>query len=383
MEAKRVSAVKNKEIYFPQLDIVRFIAALMIIILHSYETWCGWFGELPFFSIGKDKGVKIIGKYVENFIENFRLGVDIFFLISGFLITYLLLKEKGETGTISIKKFFGRRILRIWPLYYLLIALSPLMIYWLGLPSPDYTSTVLFINNFHTISTHAWTFPFDHFWSICIEEHFYLIWPFIILWVPRKKLLPVLYSLLAFSITYRIWIIFTVPNPQLILYLNTFCRMDVLIMGAVIAYYYYKTPFTINTPGIVRLLIYCILILALCIDLHFNNPLFEEMKRYIYIGLITFTFLNYNFNPDARLKFKNNKLIHYLGKISYGLYMYSNIILIITIKKFILPFNFVNIYLYIILMIGLPIIISTISYELFERPFLKIKRHLETIKTIS
>lgn len=378
-----MNTIKHKEIYFPQLDIVRFIAAFMIMILHSYEGWCGWFGEIPFFSAGKNNGVTVIGKYVENFIENFRFGVDIFFLISGFLITYLLLKEKGETGSLSIKRFFTRRILRIWPLYYLLIALSPLMVHWLGVPSPDYTSTLLFINNFHTISTQAWTFPFDHFWSICIEEHFYLIWPFIILWVPGKKLLPVLYSLLALSISYRLWIIFTVPNPQLVLYLNTFCRMDVLIIGAIIAYYYYKKPFIIRTPGVVRLLIYFILILTLCIDQGFNNPLLEGMKKYFYIGLAAFAILNYNFNPDARLKLKHNKFIHYLGKISYGLYMYSNIILIITIKKFILPFHLVNIYLYIVLIIGLPIVISTISYEFFERPFLKLKRRFETIKTIS
>ena len=89
------SIIQDK-IYFEHLDVVRFIAAFMIIILHSYEAWCGWYGEVGILSGGTYKELTTQGKFFDQFIRNLGVGVDIFFLISGFLITYILIEEKKK-----------------------------------------------------------------------------------------------------------------------------------------------------------------------------------------------------------------------------------------------------------------------------------------------
>ena len=100
------------------LDLIRFVAALMIIFLHAYEAWVGWFGQVGLLSNGTFKTLSYSGTWIDQFIRNLGHGVDVFFLISGFLITYLLLEEKKAIGKISIWKFMVRRSLRIWPLYF-------------------------------------------------------------------------------------------------------------------------------------------------------------------------------------------------------------------------------------------------------------------------
>ena len=100
----------EQKIYFENLNSIRFIAASLVIV-HHIEQFKSFFGIQNYF---KDVRIEMIGK----------LGVVLFFVLSGFLISYLLFKEKEYTKTISIRKFYIRRILRIWPLYFLIIILS-------------------------------------------------------------------------------------------------------------------------------------------------------------------------------------------------------------------------------------------------------------------
>src|SRR6056297_394494 len=196
-------------IYFPYLDVIRFVAAFMIIIYHSYGSWRGWFGEVGFLSGDTYTTLTGFGKLVNRFLGNFEIGVDIFFLLSGFLITYILLMEKERYGKINIKNFLIRRTLRIWPLYFMLIAVAPFLVSWLNEDAPNYLANALFVSNFHTINTGKWMYPFAHFWSICIEEHFYLVWPFIIAFIPNKHLMKVFISLIIISIAFRMYTVMT------------------------------------------------------------------------------------------------------------------------------------------------------------------------------
>jgi len=159
---------ESKKIYFQHLDVIRFIAAFMVVILHSHEAWSIWFWK-------DGSPIEASVPFIDKLLKNLGFGVDIFFLISGFLITYILLEEKKRTNKINIFKFMMRRSLRIWPLYFLIIAIAPFLVSWLGKPSPEYWYNIFFINNFRTIETTWWVYPFPHFWSICIEEHFYLV----------------------------------------------------------------------------------------------------------------------------------------------------------------------------------------------------------------
>ncbi|MFP4663814.1 MAG: acyltransferase family protein [Bacteroidales bacterium] len=379
-----MSAKKSSDrIYFPYLDVIRFVAAFMIIVYHGYEAWRSWFGEVGFLSAGTYTELTGFGKLVNRFLGNLELGVDIFFLLSGFLITYILLKEKEKHGKINIKNFIIRRTLRIWPLYFLLIAIAPFLVSWLNVAEPNYLANALFVNNFHAIQTGKWTYPFAHFWSICIEEHFYLVWPFIIAFVPRRYLLKLFVSLILVSIAFRMYASINMEYPWFAIYLHTLSRMDVLIIGSAGALFYARRPFTINLSRFYRYALMIILIAALALEpvVRWDTIFLAGFKKFFYTGIIAVLLLDYNFNPKFRHIVKHNSIFHYFGKISYGIYMYGNILLLIVMKKMMMKWGIDNMYIYMLLLVSLSLIIPAISYELFEKPILRFKRRFAVIKT--
>ena len=374
---------QNDTIYFANLDILRFIAAFMVVIAHAYEGWCGWWGYPGFMSVdGDHKTLSSFGNYANTVIKNGGFGVDVFFLISGFLITYILLAEKDLTGKIDIKKFFIRRGFRIWPLYFLLIAITPFIVSWLNKPSPDYLSTALFYNNFHSMTTGNWEYPFAHFWSICVEEHFYLVWPFLVAFIPNKYLLNTFWTVLFISVFARFG--FNLYGKGFYyMYLHTLSRMDVLAIGAIGAYMYFNKSLRFTMPKYVRIALYILFVVVYASEPYniYDGMFLACFRKYFYVAVIAIGMSNFLLNPDAIISFKKKNVFHYLGKVSYGVYMYSNILIAIIIEKIIAPYNMVNMYLYFFLNIALTIIISIISYELFEKQFLKLKTRFEVVKT--
>lgn len=371
------------KIYFEHLDVIRFFAALMIILLHSYEAWNGWYGKVGILSGGTYKTLTTGGKFIDQFIRNLGIGVDIFFLISGFLITYILLEEKKRFETIQIKKFIIRRTLRIWPLYFLIIGISPFLVNMLDAKTPNYLANIFFIGNFEILHSKSWTYPFAHFWTICIEEHFYLIWPFIILFVPNKKLLATFACLIFVSITFRLYTASYNPNSWHTLLLHTVSRTDILVVGAIGAYFYSHKPFSFKLNKAIRILLFTMLIISLSLEpvVRWNTLFLAGFRKFFYMGIIAILLLDYNFNPRFKHLLPNKSFIHYLGKISYGIYMYGNILLLIIIKKIMWAFEIRNIYVFFTLVISLSILIPVISYELFEKQLLKLNKRFRVIKT--
>jgi len=377
------SESSHKKIYFEHLDVIRFVAAFMIIILHAYEAWCGWFGEVGFLSGGTYKELTTGGKYVDQFLRNMGIGVDIFFLISGFLITYILIEEKKRFQTIHIGKFMMRRTLRIWPLYFLLIAMAPVLVKWIGNDSPNYLANIFFVGNFDVMTSKAWAYPFAHFWSICIEEHFYLVWPFIILLIPTKRLLPTFIIIILASIIFRMYTHYSVELYWYPLFLHTLSRIDVLVIGAIGAYFYAKKPFEIRLPKIIRYVLIVLLIVALSMESVnlWDTYIQAGLKKYIYLSMIITLLLDYNFNPKFRHILPKKSFIHYLGKISYGIYMYGNILLLLIIKKMMLYWGISNMWAFFAMVTFLSIAIPIISYEFFEKPILKYNKRFRVVKT--
>jgi peptidoglycan/LPS O-acetylase OafA/YrhL len=374
---------KTKQVYFPNLDILRFVAAFMVIFVHAYEGWCGWFGKPGILTIGDYKTLSTSGRFVDQFINNGSFGVDIFFLISGFLITYIMLVEKEKTGKIDFVKFYTRRTFRIWPLYFFLVAITPLLVKWLHKDQPDYLSVILFYNNFKTMYSEQWTFPFAHYWSICIEEHFYLVWPFIVAFINNKKLPVVFWGVIFISIVSRAYFS-SFGFSYMYLFLHTLSRIDVMAMGALVAYYHFKNPFKLTTPLSIRIMLF-LLFAAMYSYEPYNNwggVFLACFRKYFYCGIVGFLMMNYLFNEKALFNFKKKNILHYLGKISYGIYMYGNIVLIIAIEKIIVNNNIHNIYAYFSIVIGLTLLIAAISYETLERYFLKLKTRFEVVKTV-
>ncbi|HEY0274380.1 MAG TPA: acyltransferase, partial [Chitinophaga sp.] len=166
-------------VYFKNLDGIRFIAALLVVLHHAQFFKIKYHvGALPFLDTALNTG---------------RTGVNLFFVLSGFLISYLLMREHEQTGTISLRNFYMRRILRIWPLYLAygigLTVLAPLIFKAVGIPAESDLHTILinlvFVLLF-AINFQLAFFPYNKdileiTWSVCVEEQFYLLWPVLML----------------------------------------------------------------------------------------------------------------------------------------------------------------------------------------------------------
>lgn len=182
-------------VYFPNLNGLRFVAAAAVIVHHTEQI--KWrFGVANIWTTSAP--IALIGK----------LGVVLFFVLSGFLITYLLLEEEERSGRIAVGKFYMRRALRIWPLYYVVV-LSALFVlpYCTWFQRPDIgievihqnlpLKSALYITFFaNVVLANVGLVPYaSHTWSIGTEEQFYLIWPLLMKWVHRT--VPLMLAVIA------------------------------------------------------------------------------------------------------------------------------------------------------------------------------------------
>jgi len=371
----------QNSVYFKNLDILRFVAVTMVMIEHIYEAWSGWFGR-PGFMITNSKSQEftIAGKYIDITFKNCGFGVDVFFLISGFLITYLLICEKDKTGKINLIKFYIRRSLRIWPIYFLLLALAPSIVKITNQNSPDYLPNFLFYNNFHAIAIKIWQYPFAHLWSICIEEHFYLFWPILVFLIKKENIKSLTLILIVSSIIFRIYLFLT--NADFWYYfMHTFSRIDVLLIGSYFAIYIKESGFKVTTTKLTRTIIYLIFILVFCLEpIYTNETIFVvAIKKYFFVGIVGFAMANFIFNDDKLFKIPFEKMFNYLGKVSYGTYLYSNALIPVIIIKIMYPLHSANMYFFILLNFVVSYIVSIALYELFEKQILKLKKRFEVI----
>jgi peptidoglycan/LPS O-acetylase OafA/YrhL len=366
-----MDGLMNK-VYFPNLNGLRFIAALLVIIQHVEQikslTGLDNYYTLPFISV--------IGK----------LGVILFFVLSGFLITYLLLTEDQKTNTISVKKFYIRRILRIWPLYYLVVVLSFFILpnfsfFNINSLSSDVTDNfgfkfILFVIFLPNLALMLYTpVPFiSQAWSVGVEEQFYLIWPVLIKKV-KKNIEYLLFGIIGgyiiivvfgfrFIHKYLFW------NHYLDVlsnFLNSF-NIDCMAIGGLFALYLFRrnSILTFLFKKYVQLLV--IILTCILIGLGVKIP---YIHYEVYAILFGFIILNLAANPNPVISL-DNKLFNYLGKISYGLYMYQPIAILLTIKVLnIIGLNII--YLQHLSSLLITIIISGLSYWIYESYFIKKK----------
>ena len=311
-----------------------------------------------------------------------EMGVSLFFTLSGFLITFLLLSEKKETGSISIKKFYARRILRIWPLYYLIIITGLFIIPHITfLEVPDtqnihqnfFAKVVLY---FLIFPNTAWAkfgrIPFVvQTWSIGVEEQFYLIWPWII-----TRLNHILAFLSAVYLLYLFYDIYASINYlQLSIYYNFSC----ISMGAIGGILFYR-----KQRHFLKIVhshyIFLISLLAVFVLFFLKNDVFHLQEIFAILYTIIIVYL-----ATAPHKIINLRWLDYLGKISYGIYMYNFIIIFLVLKILEKTHVATNSgYFHIlsfVFSIPLIILISHLSYEYFEKKFLRIKKKFEVIQS--
>lgn len=346
-----MSGLRN---YMPQLDGLRAIAVGAVLFSH-------W---VPLkFHFGIPFGY---------------LGVLLFFVLSGFLITSGLIRSRDvENPKNEIKKFYIRRVLRIFPLYYFVILLAHFNsvesisnnLIW----HATYTSNFLYFFN------QSWPQVGSHLWSLSVEEQFYLFWPFLMLLTPKSKLKRSLWAILIFSISLHL--VSSQLNFKLIdklLLLN----LDALVAGGLLALY--KKEHTINkfTPPLLILVILAWLICYFLSQIGFSHPLIFIARRFCMIAFFVWLISNaaVGFENSIGKLILNNPLFLFLGKISYGIYLWHGFIdtfinhLALTFPSAfpieVIHFGLSAIFLKIVITIG----VSILSWYLLESPMNNLKK---------
>ncbi len=357
---------KNKTIYLSGLNGIRAIAAIAVIISH----------------IGLNLELYVIPNLGGYALASF--GVTMFFALSGFLITYLLLREKEKTNTIKVRKFYFRRILRIWPLYYFYLIITLAVI---GFTVNQYSWMYIFLlpNVPFTLNASglfAATLPYlNHYWSVGVEEQFYAFWPWIV-----KKSKKIFFAMFIFSILFFLMkvVLSMLDAPKFILTLLHYTRFGCLAMGGVGAYLLIQQNnlfLKIVQHKVLEVSAWLIILLIAINRFHIFSIIDHEI-----VTIATLVIIINQVNNSRRLISLENKVFDYLGKISYGLYIYNPLIIFLVsllLKNYLSPYYSVNIILIYSITILVVIGVSHLSYFYFEKRFLTIKDKFAVVKSKS
>lgn len=346
--------------YHKNLDGVRAIAALLVMYLH-------YFNEIP-----------IDTQTLKLFFLSAKLGqtgVTLFFVLSGFLITRILLHS--DTNKSYFKNFYIRRSLRIFPLYYLFLAidnfLSPLIFQQPVQPWSERFYYYVYLQNF------AITFDWSnhgpgHFWSLAVEEHFYLVWPFI-LYFFRHRITP---NLVIFATTAVCVLRYIILKEGIEIELLTFTRIDSLMIGGMLAFLERDNYLAKQNRGKFFAAAMISSLIAIFLLIFYNNEgdlIYQMLKHSIWSVAFFSIIALLIISEDQNLinKILSSKFFSYTGKISYGLYVYH--LLIYQMIHHFLSFEFWIIDM--IVCFSSTYLMASISYHLFEIWFLRKKKAFE------
>lgn len=359
--------------YFKNLDGLRTVAFLSVFFYHSFHT------EYEY--IKNDR----IYQFINSLFQNGDLGVNFFFVLSGFLITYLLIKEESVNGKINLKKFYMRRAFRIWPLYFACVLFGfiifPLFKQFFGSTPNETADPILFLfflSNFNNIYNGLPDASIlGVLWSISIEEQFYLFWPVLLL-LFRTNRIYVFISILVITIVFRL----VYHDLSDFLYFHSISAFSDLSMGAILAWLAIFKPLSIRkiqkTPKSTIVIAYIIgFILIVNRGAIFQGTVLIGLEKLILSSFFLFIILDQAFLENSFYQMKSSKLLTKLGKYTYGLYcLHFFGILITTNTSKLLGLN-TTIWAVLLGETIVALLISTIiavmSYHLFEKRFLKIK----------
>ena len=355
--------------YIKQIDSLRAIAVLLVIVSH-------WIPD----------------KHINQFVPIGKIGVDIFFVISGFLITKILLNSRIESEEMGLSKghvlktFYIRRALRIFPIYYLVLFIL------LALHNRIYTDISSTFVYYATYATNFYFYKignFDgmvsHLWSLAVEEQFYFIWPWLMLFVNRKYLLYIIVGFIVVAVGSQ----FAMRNTAAVSELLPWNCFDAFGLGALLSW-----QLTYKPEGMARFYKYLSYACLICVGLFLGGVLLKKLYWVLpfrtNIAVISAWMITYivRFQNDLKFKFVlNNKILWFLGKISYGLYLYHNIIPgtlnSLVINKYLNPLLPDILYkkywaeLFLVENAILLLLVSWLSYTFFEKKILDLKKYFD------
>ena len=347
---------KEVRSYVPALDGLRGIAILLVVLYHNFDfiaqSFFGW------------------------------LGVDLFFVLSGFLITSILLSEVNKPR--FLKNFYMRRVLRIFPLYYLCLIIFLIVFPLMGWYKRELS---FFTENQWWLWTYLqnWLYSFQltddarmltHLWSLAVEEQFYIIWPFVILLVKKPaRLFWIMFGVLLLVMTIRSIIWFQQITDLNYTTLYTFTRIDGICIGSMVALLLHYRPGLIGkNVGLIAL------------GLAIMNFIFYFLNKADQNGYPFFAFVGYTTfcamfgllvyevvtNKQTLIsRILSVRPLRFFGKISYGFYIFHWPIYLMS-RKYLFAETGSRLWTA-VLATGLALLVSVLSYYYFERYFLRLK----------
>jgi peptidoglycan/LPS O-acetylase OafA/YrhL len=360
--------------YRPGLDILRALAFLLVFVAHGLVS-----------ELDKPTQLGAIGRAGE-------FGVCVFFFLSSYLITELLLREKRETGTIHIPAFYVRRILRIWPLYFAMIGVG----WFYGIFSPTHTvslawgaALMLLFTNWYTVGhgyPPGFLFPL---WSISLEEQFYLVWPCIVKYLGPGSLLGISTVLMttAYLTLARLLHQGAILDPGI--WVNSLVQFQFFALGTMTAIVLRGRVTRLSTPvrwGLFVIGLLCMRAAQAAVysdDKVLPHDLLHIGPRYLIAlpGCLCLFFSCLQL-PAGRLQ----KPFLYLGKISYGLYVF-HVLWLGLVRDGLRHLGGGHLsplaFQLIVMAIALPgtVVTGMISYRYLESPFLRFKKRFTFVRS--
>lgn len=363
--------------YRPELDVLRFIAFLCVFFVHRMDL-------APF------DPVKQYWLYNISLVGNF--GVPVFFMLSAYLITELLTREQAQTGRIHPKAFYLRRILRIWPLYFLVffgwVLVSPFFFPEFKLPPIAWGAFSMFAGNIY-ISFNGWlpAYPLNPLWSISVEEQFYILIPLLAACGGKTGLKIGAYLFLAVAYAVLVYYGLHPTDGFNSAWTNSFVQFQFFSAGILLSVYFKgwipQWPITVRVLTIIAAL-GCWLTASIVCGIHADAPHLSNVTEtiigwmLILLGAVLL-FLSLLGIPGHFLP----KPFIYLGRISYGLYVFHISFYWLVYKTFGEELSEISQSLgigewrntvgFIIVFIA-TVLLSMLSYSFFEKPFLQLKK---------
>lgn len=347
--------------YIPQFDGLRGVAVLMVLIGHS-----GFLEALPH----------------AGMLQYTRFGVDLFFVLSGFLITGILLDSKKSEH--YFRNFYARRVLRIWPLYYLILFLAffvtPILAPSTKPAAGVWPAFVFYVQNIALVHRDTYPFGLGATWSLAVEEQFYLTWPLLVFFLKRRTLATVSFSLFVVSLSLRLAFHFLGAAPGFV-HFFTLSRLDAIALGTLAAIWLRSPSCTLDrwrARAYQFLALGLIGVLLARILMHKNS----SSVGYAFLAIAFTGLLGVSLAADARSSFLGRGLtagwLRYIGKISYGIYLLHYPLFILWARliasRNVLPSDPVarNLIAFAGQMF-LAILAASLSWHFLEKPILRFK----------
>ncbi len=309
---------------FPHLDASRLLAFLPVFFTHCFITQDAHLLQMPLL------------KWVHTHVMLGVLALDYFFVLSAFLITWMLLEEGAQRGgTFQLARFYVRRALRIFPLYFLLVAAAyagwNFAVHALDFdltPLPPIAAFALFWSNFWMVA-HGPNFLFclTFFWSVAVEEQFYIGWA-LLLKISLRLVFPISIFLVLLSLVFR----FAFQSNEPMLTFHTFSALGNFGWGALLAYMAFYKPKVLKVwqrspPAIRRIPWVLLLISALGYPYFFSSGLALVFERSWFALLFVFLLVDWIGSEAPAVNLEGRELLGFWGRRSFGLYVWHGVVL--------------------------------------------------------